>query len=138
MTALQADYKVTLDKLRQMNEDEVRVLELERRVEELAASHRGYVKKLEQSRLDQQLQSDQLSNLRLAEAPTVMGKALSRQGALIAALAVAVALLGAIGIAYVSDLLDERLATPGDIETSLNLPVLMSLPQSRAHRVSWN
>jgi len=138
LAALQVDCEETKAKLRKLNEDEVRVVELERRTEELTAHHRACVKKLEQARLDLQLGSDQISNLRLVQAPTYMGKALSRRGALIAGLALMVGLLGAVGVAYVAELLDDSLATPVDIESELGLPVLISLPRLPAYQVELN
>ena len=67
-----------------------------------------------------------------------MGKPLSRKGLLILSLALACGMFGALALAYVSELLDESLATATDVETSLGVPVLASLPSTRWHRLSWN
>ena len=136
--ALRADYEATNQRLRELNEAEVLLAEMERRVRELSEAHRGYIRKLEQARLDKQLQAAQISNLRLAQAPTRMGKSLSRKGGLILGLALLVGLFGAVGLAYVSELLDQSLATPTDVEDSLGLPVLMSLPRVRSRDLSCN
>lgn len=136
--ALLADYETTNDRLHKLNEAEVQIAELDRQAGELTVAHRLYQKKLEQSRLDQQLQEDQISNLRLAQAPTLMGKALSRKGALICGLALVVGLCGAVGLSYTCELLDQSLATPSDVEDNLGVPVLMSLPQARLRDLSYN
>ena len=136
--ALLADYDVTNDRLRSLNEAEVQIAELVRQAEELTTAHRLYHKKVEQARLDNQLQEDQISNLRLAQAPTLMGKSLSRQGALICGLALVVGLCGAVGLSYVCELMDQSLATPTDVEESLGVPVLMSVPRTRARDLSCN
>jgi uncharacterized protein involved in exopolysaccharide biosynthesis len=136
--SLKADYQATSKRLLELNEAEVRVAELERRVTEVTEAHRVYIRKLEQARLDKQLQADAISNLRLAQAPTLMGKPLSRKGALIVGLALLAGLFGAGGVAYVSELMDESLATPTDVEESLGLPVLMSLPRAPSRELSYN
>jgi capsular polysaccharide biosynthesis protein len=93
---------------------------------------------LDLQRIDQQLESGHISNLRLAQSPTLMGKPLSRKGLLIVSLALVCGTLGAIAIAYVSELLDESLATATAVEASLGVPVLASLPRTRWHRLSLN
>ena len=67
-----------------------------------------------------------------------MGKSLSRKGLLIVSLALVVGVLGAMTIAYASEVLDESLSTTSDVEASLGMPVLASLPQTRSHRLSMN
>ncbi|HRX79865.1 MAG TPA: hypothetical protein P5307_12430, partial [Pirellulaceae bacterium] len=79
-----------------------------------------------------------ISNLRLTQEPTLMGKSLSRKGLLIVSLALVVGVLGAMTIAYASEVLDESLSTTSDVEASLGMPVLASLPQTRSHRLSMN
>lgn len=138
LAALKDEIEDTKLKLNRMNEQEVTVSVAERKAEEVAASHRLVIRKLEQARLDRQLESGNISNLRLTEKPTLMGSSLSRKGSLIVALALMVAFLGAITLAYASELLDESLSTTTDIEESLGVPVLASLPRTRRHRLSLN
>ncbi|MCA9144159.1 MAG: hypothetical protein KDB05_15285 [Planctomycetales bacterium] len=137
-TALENEFEATKRKLNEMNEQEVTIAEVERRAEEAAASHRLVIRKLEQARLDRQLESGNISNLRLTQEPTLMGKSLSRKGLLIVSLALVVGVLGAMTIAYASEVLDESLSTTSDVEASLGMPVLASLPQTRSHRLSMN
>ncbi len=133
--ALNQDYETTKDRLNALNEHEVTIEQVERKAEETRASHDLVVRKLEQSRLDSQLGSDQISNLRLAQPPTLMGKSLSRKGALIVALAMVVGTLGGLALAYISDLLDQSMTTSADVEANLGIPVLASLPQTRSHQM---
>ena len=137
-TALHQDYETMKAKLNELNGHEVNIAQVERRADEATESHRLVVKKLEQARIDQQLESGSISNLRLTQAPSLMGKSLSRKGLLIVSLALVVGTLGAIGLAYVSELLDESLSTATDIEANLGVPVLASLPRTRSHRLSLN
>jgi capsular polysaccharide biosynthesis protein len=74
----------------------------------------------------------------MTQAPSLMGKSLSRKGLLIVSLALIVGILGALALAYVSELLDESLGTASDVETSLDVSVLASLPRIRSHRISLN
>ena len=93
---------------------------------------------MEQARIDQQLESGNISNLRLTQAPSLMGKPLSRKGLLILSMALVCGTLGAVALAYGSELMDQSLATATDVETSLGVPVLASLPSTRWHRLSLN
>ncbi|HUG69115.1 MAG TPA: GumC family protein [Pirellulaceae bacterium] len=135
-TALQREFEATKRRLNEMNEQEVNIAQVERNAEEATANYRLVVRKLEQARIDQQLESGHISNLRLTQAPTLMGKSLSRQGLLIVSLSLIVGILGAITLAFVSELLDESLATATDVEASLGIPVLASFPRTHSPRLS--
>jgi uncharacterized protein involved in exopolysaccharide biosynthesis len=137
-TALQHEYNATKGKLNQLNEQEVSIAAAERKAGQAVASHQLVSRKLEQARIDRQLESGNISNLRMTQAPTLMGKALSRKGMLIVSLSLIVGVLGALALAYVSDLLDESLGTASDVETSLDVSVLASLPRIHSHRISLN
>ncbi|MEO8494815.1 MAG: GumC family protein [Planctomycetota bacterium] len=137
-TSLQHEFEATKRKLNEMNEQEVTIAQAERRAEEAADSHRLVVRKLEQARIDQQLESGHISNLRLTQQPTLMGKALSRKGLLIVSLALVVGTLGGLLLAYVCELLDESFGTATDVEATLGVPVIASLPQTHSHRLAMN
>lgn len=137
-TSLEDQFEATKHKLSEMNEQEVSIEQVERKAEEAKASHLLVARKLEQARIDQQLESGHISNLRMAQAPSLMGKPLSRRGMMIVALSLLCGTFGALALAYISELLDESLATATDVEASLGVPVLASLPRTRLHRLSLN
>ena len=138
LASLEQQFEATKRKLNDMNEQEVNIEQAERKAEDAKANHLLVVRKLEQARIDQQLESGNISNLRLTQAPTLMGKSLSRKGLIIVSLALIAGMLGAVAVAYVAELLDESLATATDVEASLEMPVLASLPRTRSHRLSLN
>jgi uncharacterized protein involved in exopolysaccharide biosynthesis len=126
--SLSQQYETIRNKLRALNEDEVRIAELDRRLEQLNASHRIYLTNLEQARIDQELEDGHITNIAVAQAPTFVPKSLSRRGQITLILGLIVASLGAIGVAYLSEYLDDSLGTPADVESRVGLPVLMTVP----------
>ena len=130
MESLSQQYEQAQRRLYELNENEVGIAELERRLEQLNASYRIYSTNLEQARIDQELENEHITNMAVAQAPTYVAKALSRRGQLTLALGLIVATLGSIGVAYVFEYFDDSLGTPWDVESRLGLPVLLSVPRS--------
>jgi len=67
---LQAQYTQAKRHLLQLNENQIRVNSLEQEVEQLAANYRKYRDHLEQARIDGALETDRISNVNIAQAPT--------------------------------------------------------------------
>jgi uncharacterized protein involved in exopolysaccharide biosynthesis len=116
-------------RLRDLNDHEVGISELERRVSTLEQSTRAYAANLEQARIDQALAEDRITNVNVAQSPTFVSKPSSPRTTLILAAGFAAAFVGAIGLAMVVELTSQTFATPGDVEESLGLPVLISVPR---------
>lgn len=127
--SLATAYEQTKSHLRTLNEDEGRISELERRVEQLTSSHRIYQTNLEEARIDQELEAENITNIAVAQAPTFEVKALNRRAQLTLMLGLIVASLGSVGVAYVFEYFDDSLGTPLDVEARLGLPVVLSLPR---------
>lgn len=130
MESLTQHYEQNQGRLYELNENEARITELERRVEQLTASYRIYATNLEQARIDQELENEHITNIAVAQAPTYVAKPLSRRGQLTLTLGLIVATLGSIGVAHVFEYFDDSLGTPADVESRLGLPVLLSVPRS--------
>jgi uncharacterized protein involved in exopolysaccharide biosynthesis len=133
--SLTQQYEQTRKELLTLNENEVRIAELERQLEQLTASYRIYVANLEQARIDHELQNSRITNLTVAQEPTFVAKALSRRRKLVLAMGLIVASLGSVGVAYLFEYLDDSLGTPFDVESRLGLPVLLSVPHSAESRM---
>lgn len=136
LESLQRSYASAAQELKKLNEDEVSILELERKVDHLQETHHIAQKNLATARMNEAMEKDRITNVVVAQDPTFMGKPLSRHGALIMAASLVVALLGATGLAYVSEMSDDRLKRAEDIEDVAGLPVMASVPKVRSPRVS--
>lgn len=116
--------------LRTLNENEVRITELERRVSQLDDSHRIYMDKLEQARIEKALAAQQSSNIEIAQTPSLIAKPISPKSTLIVFLGVIAGLLAAVSVACLTEYFDDSFQSPVDVERVLNVPVVLSLPSS--------
>jgi uncharacterized protein involved in exopolysaccharide biosynthesis len=124
-------YQIAQQRLRQLNQDEVQIVELQRHVDRLEASYKSYLENREQARIDQALESGRISNVNVAQSPSFVAKPASPKPALTLVLGFIAALSGAIGLALLSEFLDSSLKTPSDVEQALELPVLLTIPETR-------
>jgi uncharacterized protein involved in exopolysaccharide biosynthesis len=127
-----------LDKLESLNGQELRITELQRRVELLDSNYRTHAEKLEQARIDEELETQRISSLNIVQPATFVGKPVSPNKRVALLLAVVVSLLGGLGIALLSENLDQTLRTPEEAEAALDLPVLTSIPRTTEHRLTVN
>lgn len=116
--------------LRALNENEVRISELEHRVAHLNDSHRVYADKLEQARIDKALAIQHSSNIEIAQTPSLIAKPTSPKRGLIIMLGVFAGLFSAAGVACLTEYFDDSFQSPADVERVLNVPVVLSLPSS--------
>ena len=114
--------------LRQLNENDLLVTQLERRVRLLDANYVHYVTGLEQARIDQALKTEGISNINVVQSPTFVPKPSEPKKALTLAIAFVVSLIGACGTVLLSNHFDQSIKTIDEIERTLGLPVLASLP----------
>jgi len=118
------------DHLREVNQQEVEIAELQRQVDLVAASYRTCAEKREQTRIDEALEVHGISNVSLVQPPSRISKPVSPRKALVLFLGLCVALSGGVGIPLLLESLDNSLRTPEEVEQQLQLPVLMSMPHS--------
>jgi uncharacterized protein involved in exopolysaccharide biosynthesis len=122
--------QVDLDKeLQELNQQDVLVTQLERGVRLLDANYVNYVTGLEQARIDQALKTEGISNINVVQSPTFSPKASEPKKALTLAIGMAVSLIGAVGTMLLSSHLDQSLKTIDEIELTLGVPVLASIPR---------
>jgi uncharacterized protein involved in exopolysaccharide biosynthesis len=126
-----------LASLRNANEQEIRLTELQRQVDLLDSSYRKHRDNLEQVRIDHELETKLISNVNLAQAATFEPQPVSPKRGLLLALAVLLAASAAVATALVAEYLDGSLKSAEEVEGLLNLPVLLSVPpQNRWNRTS--
>jgi uncharacterized protein involved in exopolysaccharide biosynthesis len=126
--SLQTQHVAVLDKLKTLNNDEVRIAQMARSVDMAETNYRTYADKLELARIDQQLESERISNVNVVQPASYMAKAARPNRLLVLVLGVMVATLGALGVALLAEYLDRSLKTPEEVERRLERTVLISTP----------
>lgn len=132
--------RTQLDGLREeqkaLNENELRVADLQRDIELLDENYRKYATNLEQARLDRALEIEKISNINVVQPATYDPKPIRPRKAVNLLLGLVVGVLGGLGIAVVAEYLDHSFRTPEDVETRLELPALVSIPRLDATRLT--
>lgn len=117
--------------LKSLNDNEVRLARLQREIQIQSASYQKYNSALEQARIDESLERERISNITVAQPPTFNSQPIRPQPATILALAFAIGLFGGVAIAFLAEQLNHSFKTADEIESRLNLPVLVSIPWVR-------
>ena len=117
-----------------LNDQEYQLAQFERKVELLDGKYRMHVEKLEQARVNDALGREQISNVKVAQAATLVGKPDSPKKPLLLGLGLLAATGGAIALAFVSESWIRRLRTTDQVESQLGLPVLLSIPERKRRR----
>lgn len=123
------DQQSALEKeLRELNEHDLLVSELERNVRLLDANYVHYVTGLEQARIDQALKAEGISNINIVQAPTYSPKPSQPKKAMTLMIGMAVSLASAVGMVLVSKQLDQSIKNVDEVERTLGVPVMASIP----------
>jgi uncharacterized protein involved in exopolysaccharide biosynthesis len=119
---------------RQMEQFNSAELEFDRRQQELETdrqNYRMYLTKFEDSRVSDAMDRERITNVSVIEPATRPITPVSPKIPLILGLAVVFGGAGAIGLALVSEYLDETLEKSEDVEKLLHVPVLVSIPEQK-------
>ncbi len=123
------------EQLAELNDAQLELAQLERKVQLLDGKYRTHVDKLEQARVNDALERERISNVNIVQPATLVLKPATPQKRLMLAFGLLVATCGAFGLALVAETLDQTLRTVEQTEAQLGLPVLMSMPaRSRRRR----
>jgi uncharacterized protein involved in exopolysaccharide biosynthesis len=116
--------------LKILNENELEILALQREINVQEANYRKYSQNLEQSRIEEALDIEKISNISIVQKPTYELTPVRPRKALNLALALFLGIIGGIGLAFVSEHLDHTIRRPEDVKERLQLPVLAAIPHS--------
>jgi len=122
------------NQLKALNEQEVELDQLARKAQILEGNYRLHVEKMEQARVNDALGKDSISNITVPQQATLVGKPSSPKKALLLGFGVVVATAGAFALAFLSEIFDETLRTPEQIEGTLGVPVLLTIPHRKRRR----
>lgn len=124
--------------LKTLNENELQIARLQREVDLGDAKYRKYATNLEQSRIDQAVESERISNVSIAQEATCNVKPVRPRKVVNLFLGLLVGVFGGLGLALLSEYLDHSFGTPEQIEEKLELPALVSIPRLNPRQLAVN
>ncbi len=130
LIAQQADI---LRQIKDLNEFELEVNQLERDVAVASRKYVVYAESLEESRIDLAMQQGAISSVSVVQPATLQEKPVSPSKPITILLGGVVSMLGALAIALGSVQFDDRLASASSLREQLGVPVLGALPQAQAY-----
>ena len=128
-TTLETQLADARQEMQTLNGNEMRIAQIQRDIQILEGSYRKYADSLEQARIDESLERERISNINIAEAPTLNHEPIRPRALLTLMLGFAVGLFGGLCLAVALEYFDHSLKTSDEIERRLSLPVLASIPQ---------
>lgn len=124
------------ERVRLLNEHEPQIAKLEQEVALCKANYIMYCEKSEQSRIDNALQNERITNLNVIQPASLVASPVSPHKTSVLALGIMSGLVLGIGAALLAEYLDPTLKTRADVENQLSLPVLVAIPRvSKRHSV---
>jgi len=118
--------------LSSLNDHEVAIARLLRRIKNQEESYQRYTESFEQARVDQALQMQKISNVRLLQPATLPLEDNGPGRAFLLGLGAVLSALASLALAFVCEQLDQSIKTPSDARAHLRLTTLASIPRRRA------
>jgi uncharacterized protein involved in exopolysaccharide biosynthesis len=131
VAALREEYARSQQRVKQLNQREAEIHQLEQEAELAHANYKSYAENLEQTRIDQALQDDRISNVNVFQPASLELEPVVPNKKMVLAIGLASAVLGSVVITMLMAQMDYSLRSAEDVERELQLPVLVSLPRTR-------
>jgi uncharacterized protein involved in exopolysaccharide biosynthesis len=131
LKAIQGQQEQLIARIESLNEGERKIDEAQRSVDVLAMNLRRYAENVEQSRIDQALETDRISNINIVQPASLMASPTFPKPLFILAAAFVAAVGGSLSLAFVCEFLDRSLKTSADVSSALQVPVLLTVPRSQ-------
>jgi polysaccharide biosynthesis protein PslE len=110
--------------LKELNTRDMQLGLLQREVDLAESRYKTYADKLEQARINDQLDKERISNITLVQPASFVAKSSGPRKIYVLGLGFVLAAFGSVGIALLAAILDPVLKRLADIEDTLRLPVL--------------
>lgn len=122
--------------LTKLNEDEARIVAVQREVDLIEADYRKYAVNLEQARIDQQLETQRMSNISVVQPASYESRPISPRKGLILLLGLAAGVFGAAAVPLAFDGVSSPSRAAEEMSDRLGLPLLAVIPRvERKHSV---
>ncbi len=115
--------------MKSFNENDRRLVALQRDVDLLQTSYRKYATNLEQARIDEAMETQRMSNISVAQAATCDPLPIRPRRMFNLGMGLLVAVLGGLGVGLACERLTPSLRTAEDVERQLGLRVLATIPR---------
>lgn len=127
--SLQEQLTAVRGDLDQLSAHELAIARLTRQIDLKEADYRKYAINLEQARIDDELESQRMSNIALAQPATLEPRPVKPRVLVNLVLGLLVAIGGALCIALLAEYLDRTFRTPEQVERGLGIPTLVTVPK---------
>jgi capsular exopolysaccharide synthesis family protein len=124
------------EKLKTINEADFKITNLRREIDMQQAKYQMNSDKLNQARIDNELDEDKISNISEVQRATFPTRPVPQRRTLKLVLGILVGIMGGIGLAFFFEHIDHSIRTPAEVEEKLLLPTLASIPRVRINRIS--
>lgn len=119
------------NELKAINDEETRIVRVQRDATIQEANYHKYYEKLEQARIDHALEMGKISNISVVQPATYPLKPVRPRKLLNLALGLILGIFGGLGLAFSSEYMDHTFKKPEDIEERLKLPLLAAVSHSK-------
>jgi uncharacterized protein involved in exopolysaccharide biosynthesis len=136
--SIQKSYQDAQRQLHLLLKHEASINQYEERLAILKERHISTAKRMEESRMADELDAEEVSNIRVEQPASFIPKAVSPKKYLVLLLGLVAGSIGGLGLATTCEFLDHSYKTPEQLESSLNLPVLLSIPHTPGHQSPLN
>jgi capsular exopolysaccharide synthesis family protein len=136
LNVLKTQLEKAREELKVINNTELQLVNLEREKEIQTANYRNYSESLEQTRIDNELEVDKISNIGITQKPTYPLKPYRPRVLINLLLGLFFGISGGLGLAFFCDYLDHTLKNPEEIEKKLQIYSLGFVPALFADSVS--
>jgi len=126
---LEANLAKAREELKELNNHEVNIAQLERQKIVAENNFRKYSESREQARIDQALEMDRISNISIVQQPTLVMTPVAPNRPLNILIGILLGLFGAIGAAVAGEFLDQSIRTARDVKEQLGLDTIITIPQ---------
>lgn len=136
--SIERSYEESNRQLHLLLKHESTIIQFEERLAILKERHMSTAKRMEESRMSAELDAEKVSNIRTEQAASYIPKPISPKKSMVLLLGLVAGGIGGLGLATTCEFLDHSYKTPEQVESGLNLPVLLSLPHTEGHRSPLN
>lgn len=131
-TALNEQLLQSMESLHRLIEVGLEARRMSREMEIHEANYRTYLDKMEQARINRELEKQQLSNISIVQNPTMSIDNVRPRRLLNVVMGFFLALFGGVTLAFILEYLDDSFKKPEDVERGLTLPVLAAIARPMA------
>ncbi|MGL4511592.1 MAG: GumC family protein [Lacipirellulaceae bacterium] len=133
LKTLAAQLSVVRGDLEQMNDDSMHLTQLEREVDILNRKYVRYSEGLEQTRIDEELEDQQVSSISIAQAPTLSEKPVSPSKVVVGMGSIVFAVAGTLATILGFEQLSDKLRGESAVAEAVGAPVLGSTAESSTY-----